>query len=201
MKSKQIIEILKAYEEELSLDRWGFQDHQTKALARFKIFADSSDKVFERSNFQGHFTASGFILSKDMTSVLMTHHRKLNKWLQLGGHADGQIELEQVALRECVEESGLEHLLFLEHPFSKKPCWIFDLDDHEIPQRKDEPYHIHYDVRFLLVARDSENFAVSDESIDLKWIPLDQVYLYNNEPSISRCITKIETIVKTYDRR
>ena len=91
----------------------------------------------------------------------MTHHRKLDRWLQLGGHADGDRDLAAVALREAEEESGLVDLVVLPD--------IFDLDRHWIPERGDVPGHWHYDVRYVVRATGSEDFAVSDESHALAW--------------------------------
>jgi 8-oxo-dGTP pyrophosphatase MutT (NUDIX family) len=93
--------------------------------------------------------------------VLLTHHKKLDRWLQLGGHADGDTDLAAVALKEAEEESGLSDL-------SVEPE-IFDIDLHFIPEHKGVPGHWHYDARFVVVANGDERFAVSDESHALAW--------------------------------
>ncbi|HEY9541562.1 MAG TPA: NUDIX hydrolase, partial [Luteimonas sp.] len=93
--------------------------------------------------------------------VLLTHHRKLDRWLQLGGHADGDRDLARSALREAEEESGLSGLRVVPG--------IFDLDRHMIPEHKGVPAHWHYDVRYVVVAGRDEDFAVSEESLDLAW--------------------------------
>ncbi|MGH8121950.1 MAG: NUDIX hydrolase [Rudaea sp.] len=115
----------------------------------------------ERSLVHGHLTGSAWLVSEDGQRVLLTHHRKLDRWLQLGGHADGDPDLTRVALREAKEESGLSGLVVA-------PA-IFDLDRHEIPARGDEPAHWHYDVRFVVRATGNEAFSVSDESHALAW--------------------------------
>lgn len=104
-------------------------------------------------------------MSNDGERVLLTHHRKLGRWLQLGGHADGDRDLARVALREAEEESGLADL-------QVEPA-IFDLDRHWIPARGNEPGHWHYDVRYVVRATGSECFAVSDESLALAWMPIE----------------------------
>lgn len=190
MKTKSLFTLLEMYEKDLQKDLWSERDEQLRAVSRFKAFALSSSDVFERTHLEGHFTASAFVISEDKKHLLMTHHKKLGKWLQLGGHADGEEELEKVALKECEEESGLTSLQFLPHPRENFTAWIFDLDDHQIPPRKEEPVHIHYDVRFLLIAKNTP-LVISDESIDLQWIPLDRVFSYNPERSIMRCVEKI----------
>ena len=114
----------------------------------------------------------------------MTHHKKLNMWLQLGGHADGDKNLINVALRESKEESGFSNFKLLSEE-------IFDLDIHEIEPMNDDPGHLHYDVRFLLEADPIKSkIIVSDESHDVKWIPLSEVNNYNTEDSIRRMVAK-----------
>lgn len=131
----------------------------------FLEFLDSSAEVFHRHHPPGHFTGSAWLVSADGERVLLTHHRKLGRWLQLGGHADGDSDLARVALREAEEESGLFGLQ-VEPP-------IFDLDRHWIPARGEEPGHWHYDVRFVVRATSDERFALSEESLALAWQPVE----------------------------
>jgi 8-oxo-dGTP pyrophosphatase MutT (NUDIX family) len=116
---------------------------------------------FTRDRLAGHFTASSWLVDASGGRVLLTHHRKLDRWLQLGGHADGDRELARVALREAEEESGLTGLSVEDA--------IFDLDRHWIPERSDVPGHWHYDVRYVVCAGANEDYVVSDESHDLAW--------------------------------
>src|SRR5690348_11368424 len=118
----------------------------------FLRFLASAPQVFERSHAPGHFTGSAWLVSADGERVLLTHHRKLGRWLQLGGHADGDTDLARVALREAEEESGLRDL-------TVEPG-IFDLDRHLIPARGAEAAHWHYDVCYVVRATGSEAFAV-----------------------------------------
>ena len=164
---------------------------ETETTARFRAFLTSADDVFERTHLAGHFTGSAWLASADGARVLLTHHRKLSRWLQLGGHADGDSNLARVALREAEEESGLCDL-------HVEPA-IFDLDAHRIaahipvvspggpaapsgfalgeprPARGNEPEHLHYDVRFVVRAQGSETFAISEESLALAWKPIRDI--------------------------
>lgn len=151
-----------------SLARFG-GEHPEQAVAanRFIAFARSGDDVCLRSRRDGHFTASCWLVSADGERVLLTHHRKLQRWLQLGGHADGDADLARVAWREALEESGLPELIVERR--------IFDIDAHTIPARGDEPEHTHWDVRFVIHCRGSEDFAVSAESLALAWVPVAEV--------------------------
>ncbi|WP_425481096.1 NUDIX hydrolase [Ahniella affigens] len=133
----------------------------------FLDFAASSADCCERHHAPGHFTGSALVLSADSQRTLLTHHRKLDRWLQPGGHADGDGDLRAVALREAEEETGLVGLTV--------ESAILDLDRHWIPERKGEPGHWHYDVRFLVRATASEAFVISEESHALKWWPLTAV--------------------------
>lgn len=133
----------------------------------FEALLADPGPVYERRRLAGHFTGSAWVVSADGQRVLLTHHRKFGRWLQLGGHADGDPDLARVALREAEEESGLPDLLV-------EPA-IFDLDRHAIPARGAEPEHWHYDVRFVVRATGSEAFAVGEESLDLAWVAVAQI--------------------------
>jgi 8-oxo-dGTP pyrophosphatase MutT (NUDIX family) len=133
----------------------------------FRQFLRSPGAVFERNHLTGHFTGSAWLVSADRERVLLMHHRKLGRWLQLGGHADGDMDLARVALREAEEESGLGKL-------TVEPE-IFDLDRHRIPARGDEPEHWHYDVRYVVRAIGSEAFSVNEEALALAWKPIAEV--------------------------
>ena len=135
---------------------------QAWLAAEYRAFLASHPTVFERAHAPGHFTGSAWLVSADGERVLLTHHRKLDLWLQPGGHADGDRDLAGVALREAEEETGVP-LLRLE---SRE---IFDLDRHAIPARKLDPEHLHWDVRYVVRAGDDERFVVSEESHALAW--------------------------------
>ncbi len=124
------------------------------------LLADPADP-FRRERLAGHFTASSWLVAADGARTLLTHHRKLGLWLQLGGHADGDRDLARAALREAEEESGLPGLSIA--------AGIFDLDRHWIPEHKGVPAHWHYDVRYVVRAGADEAFVVSDESHALAW--------------------------------
>ena len=128
---------------------------------QFADFLGHKPDAFERSQREGHFTGSSWLVSADGVRVLLMHHRKLGRWLQPGGHADGDRDLARVALREAEEESGLHELVV-------EPV-IFDLDRHWIPERGQEPGHWHYDVRYVVHARGSEAFVLNEESLALAW--------------------------------
>ena len=161
--------------------------YEVNAIKMLNFF-DNHDGCFEKDNLPGHFTGSAWVISPDKNKILMTHHKKLNMWLQLGGHADGEKNLRSVALKEAKEESGFNNFSILSEE-------IFDLDIHKIESINEEPEHLHYDVRFLLEADPNEqNIIISEESHDVKWIHLDDVLEYNSEGSISRMVEKTKKL-------
>jgi NUDIX domain len=106
-------------------------------------FLQKNDDFYQRSNLAGHLTGSAWILSPDEKSALLIHHKKLNKWLQPGGHADdNDDDLSKTAQREAIEECGLKHIFLLK-------SGVFDVDVHQIPEKGIIPAHFHYDIRFL----------------------------------------------------
>lgn len=125
------------------------------------------DACFYRNHFEpGHMTGSGLLISADGNRVLMNHHKFLNIWICFGGHADGERNILNVALREVIEESGIGDV----EPVTDS---IFDVDVHAIPfnAKKNEPPHRHFDIRYLFRVKNtaSENFALSEESESLRW--------------------------------
>src|SRR5436190_19477376 len=154
---------------------------------------ESHANCFDRTCRPGHITGAAWILSSDRRRSLLTHHRKLDRWLQLGGHADGQWQVEEVALREAQEESGLSAFDFIPIDGVVMP---FDIDVHDIPARYDasrqmiEDAHEHHDIRYLLVARTDDELHVSDESHDLAWCTPDQIRERTDEASILRMLHK-----------
>ena len=148
-----------------------------------EAFVRRQPDCFERTCFDdGHITGSAWIVCPKRRRVLLTHHRKLEKWLQLGGHSDGDGNTLWVAQREAEEESGLTV-----NPVSKN---VFDIDIHTIPARGDDPEHKHYDVRFLFEADDHAQLTISDESNDLRWVSIEDLNELTSEESVLRMVRK-----------
>ena len=141
---------------------------EAATVAQFSELAQAEGAdPYRRERLEGHFTASAWLVSADGRRALLTHHRKLDRWLQPGGHADGDRDLARAALREAEEESGLSAL--------EVDPGLFDLDRHWIPERGAEPGHWHYDVRFVVHATGDETFVVGEESHDLAWRDIEAI--------------------------
>lgn len=144
----------------------------------------TSNHCYFRDHLPGHITGSAWIVNEEKTHILLVHHVKLGKWLQPGGHADGDENVMRVSLKEAREETGLKNLSFLNPN-------IFDIDIHPIPARKDFPEHLHYDIRFAFVSSLASPLQVSDESHDVRWTALEEVpERSQHNPSILRMIQK-----------
>lgn len=164
---------------------------EAATVEQFIRFLCSGEDVFERWHADGHCTGSAWLVNADGQRVLLMHHRKLNRWLQPGGHADGDTDLARVALREAEEETGV--------PGLRVEGGIFDIDRHRIaryapvahpgesaaspasapgepgPVRAAEAEHWHYDVRYVVRAGADEHFTRNVESRALAWRPVQDV--------------------------
>lgn len=147
----------------------------------------STEDCFHRSCFPAHFTGSALVVSADGSKALLHHHRKLDRWLQFGGHCDGEENILDVAQREALEESGIEGLILA----SSKP---FDLDIHLIPAKDGEPAHEHYDVRYVLIAPEGAQFAISEESHELRWVTPDEMRKLPLSVGMQRLANKWEAL-------
>jgi 8-oxo-dGTP pyrophosphatase MutT (NUDIX family) len=136
-----------------------------------------------RTCLKGHLTGSAWIVNAPRDQALLVHHRKLDRWLQPGGHADGDSDLAAVALREANEETGLSSLRLVIPE-------IFDFDRHWIPERGPEPGHWHYDFRFLIEADPAAALVISEESNQLRWFPLEAIAAVAQGGSLLRMVAK-----------
>jgi 8-oxo-dGTP pyrophosphatase MutT (NUDIX family) len=156
---------------------------EAQAVADTAAFIRAHPDHLFRTCLEGHLTGSAWIVSPDRKQTLLTEHRKLHKWLQLGGHADGDPDLLAVALREAWEESGLTRLRAV-------GTALFDVDRHRIPARGAEPEHWHHDLRFLIEADPDEPLVLSSESKALAWVDVSAVPGLNREESMARMVRK-----------
>jgi ADP-ribose pyrophosphatase YjhB (NUDIX family) len=176
----------------------GRTDQEERPVAeRFISFVSVTPGCFARTNLDGHMTGSALVVNKSLTKVLLTHHKKLNLWLQLGGHADGHHLLHEVAMTEAIEESGLQNLSHLSYERdvfgAAAPDHLpFDVDCHLIPANAKDPEHRHFDVRYLVVAASETMPVVSGESHDVRWFDLKTARSITSERSMHRQFYKLD---------
>jgi 8-oxo-dGTP pyrophosphatase MutT (NUDIX family) len=152
---------------------------QAEFRERMLVFiAEHPLDAHKRSCLSGHLTASCLLLDHDEDRALLTHHAKLNRWLQLGGHVDGDANLPAGALREALEESGIPGIEIDPRPI--------DIDIHIIPERGNEPEHWHLDVRFIARAPQGAKEVISEESLELGWFTPTELDGLNTDPSVRR---------------
>ena len=192
MHRNKLLTLLRRYQARYSSDSGDCAD----VAARFRRFVERQPRCFERDCFDdGHVTGSAVVVDASASSMLMTLHAKLGKWLQLGGHADGECDPLAVACREAEEESGLTVAPVFED--------AVDLDIHRIPAHGEDPPHFHYDVRFLLMAETAPlptNLTANEESLALKWVRLDDVESVTREASIRRMVAKCRNLVADWSK-
>ncbi len=175
MHRKKILELLDAHV--------GHDQNEQEMIQQTIAFVNNNTNCFDRDLLIGHVTGSAWILDKSGSFVLLTHHRKLGRWFQPGGHCDGDSDVLAVALKEAEEETGVSEIQTISEN-------IFDIDIHQIPERKGIPAHLHYDVRFLFKADKDIPLIVTEESNDLAWVELSKVEELNKEESMMRMVRK-----------
>lgn len=168
-------------------DYRGFNEDEEKMRRDTILFIQNNPNCFSRKLLIGHVNGSAWIVDPRMRKVLLTHHAKLNKWLQLGGHSDEDPDTLNVAYREALEESGLQSIVILSQE-------IFDIDIHPIPAKGDEPEHLHYDIRFIFTANPQERLLVSNESKDLQWVEIDAISDLNPSEAMTRMVLKTKNL-------
>jgi 8-oxo-dGTP pyrophosphatase MutT (NUDIX family) len=163
-----------------ALEAYGAGDARDEAtFSRFRSFLERDDP-FRRTDPDGHVTASAIVARPSTREFLLVFHRKLDRWLQPGGHVEpGDGGVFDAALRETREESGL---CDLEAPIGEA---ILDLDVHAIPAFGDDPAHLHYDVRYLLTARDGGSLAPG-----AAWFDRDSAVRGDADGSVTRAVRK-----------
>lgn len=181
MHRRDLLDMLERYEVGHPAER--------EVVQRIRELVVAHPDCFDRACRPGHVTASAWVTTEDRDRVLLVHHRKLDRWLQPGGHADGQSDIPAAALREAVEETGLPRLRLSDDSPHATPL---DLDVHIIPARYDaagqlvEDAHEHHDLRFLVIAEGDLVPQVSDESHAVRWFTQQELHDITDEESVLR---------------
>lgn len=174
---KTFAQALLDYRRELWANPWRGQLEQVDRCIRF---LETEPNCFERSNAEGHFTGSALIVDEAVQKTLLVHHRKYDKWVQTGGHCDGVVDPFFTAWEEAYQESGLKDIRPLE------PWKIADINIAEVLPYGGVPYHLHYDIRYVLVADCRHPLVVSHESNDVRWVDVARLRDYSSEDALIR---------------
>jgi 8-oxo-dGTP pyrophosphatase MutT (NUDIX family) len=168
----------------LARHRTRFMD-EAAYIARARAFVTAHADCFYRERWPAHVTGSTWVVNPERGKVLLLHHRKHDQWFQPGGHADGDADILRVALRETVEETGLDSAAV-----RLVSSEIFDVDIHNIPATGQDPRHEHIDIRFLVEIDDHLPVPGNDESHQVLWASLAEVSRFNNNRSTWRMVEK-----------
>lgn len=177
----------------------GFYPDEIERQKSFKTFIENTsfENLYNRKNFIGHITASAFIVNPNESTLLLIHHKILNRWLQPGGHVDVTDEsILEAAFREIEEETNIErkHLKFAKT--TKSHTIPIDIDSHIIPRnsKKNEDQHVHHDIRFLFLFGGSNKIDINRVEIkDYTWKSFSEL---KNDETFSNIITKVKLILK-----
>lgn len=189
--NKNVYEIINAYTP--------YDEQEKKDKAVMLEFTNSCDDVLTRNNHFGHFSASALVVNEDFTKTLLVHHNVYNGYVLPGGHADGEDDFLSVAIREVKEETGIEVKPYINEIFS---IFSAPVAGH-IKRGEFIPAHIHYDVLYLLVAKNEDMKKIrklESENSDVIWRDLDQCMgedmVYFIRPQMQKLITQIKEIKK-----
>lgn len=156
-----------------------YNEQEEKDKQMMLKYLDTFDDCLTRNNEFGHFTASSWAVNKERTKVLMIYHNIYKSWAWTGGHADGESDLLNVAIRELKEETGVENVKVLDsNIFSLE---IICVNGH-VKKQKYVSSHVHLNLTYLLEVNENEVLQIKpDENSGVKWVKLEDIEKVCNE--------------------
>lgn len=177
---KDLIDLLESY-----YNKWKFSPEEESFINDTKNFVLKNENYKFRTNLKWHITNSAWVLDESFNHALLIHHRKLDKWFQPWWHCEEyDLTIQDGSLREVLEETWVKKV-------NLKNLEIFDIDVHKIPEKWNEPEHIHYDIRFLCISNDFnlDNLDLNEVK-NARWISLNELEKTQQSPAIKRMILK-----------
>ena len=168
---------------------------EARDLVRIRALILAHADIFSHNCEVGHIAASAAIIEPKSRRTLLHHHKRLGRWLQVGGHLDGDADIAQAALREAREETGLPDLRFPTRAGAAAPI---DIDIHTIPQSADQAEHLHLDFRYVLItSQPNALFPAPGESTRFRWLRLEDALVMSEEidASLRRLLHKAGELV------
>ena len=166
--------------------------NEREKLNQFSAFLENNKKeqIFNRKNFQGHITASGYVFAMEERKILLLEHKYLKIYIQPGGHIEiSDSSILDAAKREVLEETGLENLKLIS--VSEDINVPLDINSHYIPKNelKKEEEHYHHDFTYLFVVNHIQDIKIDmNESNKYKWCDIEE---FNDEKNIKSKIYSI----------
>ncbi|MCA8971313.1 MAG: NUDIX hydrolase [Planctomycetes bacterium] len=161
----------------------GIESYEHARRAMISLIRDIPNPAVRTTFEPGHLTASAIVLSPGRDHVLLVHHKRLQRWLQPGGHIEAtDATLEEAARREVLEETGATLPQGI-------PGVLLGLDVHPIPAARGEPQHLHHDVLFGFVASDDE-IRVSEESHAVQWAAGRELDRFEPDAPLARTVMR-----------
>ncbi|MCY4019406.1 MAG: NUDIX domain-containing protein [Chloroflexi bacterium] len=160
-----------------------------------RLIAEHPDILSMRCEV-GHITASAMIVDLASRRTLLHFHKRMDRWLQVGGHLEYETDIAAAALREALEETGLTDLAFYPAADAVSPI---DYDVHTVPRRLETPEHLHLDFRYLLLTRRPESIApAAGESTQFRWLSFDEAFALVTEidPPLKRLLRKGQVLLR-----
>lgn len=171
---------------------FNYDSFEKESAIATREFISSTISFWQRQNVSGHVTVSTWVVAPDFQHILLVHHKKLDKWLQIGGHIEPcDNDIVSAAKRELYEEAGIENFCMFSNG-------IYDVDAHLIPGNHEEKAHCHYDIRLAAMVSLEEKLSINNEIKEIKWLSINSIDEFCVNKSMIRMAQKMPLLKKEF---